>query len=247
MSRIAVAAALAGTCFFALEPASARAADRELIVPFHEGGHLVFDQLAGLRLDPVTGVGFAGPAGVAFHATKADAFSAGAAGAAGDETKTTTVWVSPSADFFVTDHLSVGGVISYAHTWGTLSAAGQETDLPGTSTFLVVPRIGFYAPFGDRFGLWPRVGFGWTSADSVQFASAGGAPVRDTFRAFVLDVDVALVYRFSETFFLKTGPEIGLTLGGRHSQEVAGASAAAADAAVLQIAGSVAFGANVEL
>ena len=29
----------------------------------------------------------------------------------------------------------------------------------------------------------------------------------------VLDVDLALVYRFSEAFFLRMGPEVGVTLG----------------------------------
>jgi hypothetical protein len=218
-------------------------ADRELIVPFHEGGHVVFDQLAGLRLDPVNGVTYAGPAGVAFHDSKADAF---APGAAGSEVKTTTFWLAPSADVFVTDHLSVGGVVEVAHTSGTMSAGGVETDLPGTTTLMFLPRIGFYAPFGDRFGLWPRVAFGWSSVDSVSFASAGGAPVRDTFRSMVLDVDLSLVYRLNETFFVKTGAEVGVTLGGRHTEDVAGTSSAA-DASVLQIGASLAFGANVEL
>ncbi len=218
-------------------------ADRELIVPFQEGGHVVFDQLAGLRLDPVNGVTYAGPAGIAFRTSKADAF---APGTPGSEIKTTTFWFAPSADVFVTDHLSVGGVLEYAHTSGTSSDGGQETDLPGTTTLLFLPRIGFYAPFGDRFGLWPRLAFGWTSVDSVQFASSGGVPLRDTFRSMVLDVDVSLVYRFNETFFTKVGPEVGVTLGGRHTQDVGGTSSAA-EASVLQISGTIAFGANVEL
>ncbi len=245
MSKIlaALAAALLFLC------ARTARADRELIVPFHEGGHLVFDQLAGLRLDPATGVQFAGPAGVAFHSSKADAFQPGQPGSPqpfGSEEKTSTFWFSPSADYFVTEHLSLGGILEFAHTSGTLSSNGQQTDLPGTSTYLFMPRIGFYAPFSDRFGLWPRIGFGWTSSESVQFDAQGGAPVRDTFRAFVLDVDIALVYRFNETFFLKTGPEIGLTLGGRHTQDRSGISSAA-DASTLQISGTVAFGANLEL
>jgi hypothetical protein len=159
---------------------------------------------------------------------------------------TTTFWIAPSADIFVTDHLSLGGLIQYAHTSGTAKSGGQQIDLPGSTSMMFLPRIGFYAPFSDRFGLWPRLAFGWSSVDSVQFASNGGAPVTDTFRSMVLDVDLSLVYRLNETFFLKTGPEIGLTLGGRHSQDVNGTSSAA-DASVLQIAGSLAFGANVEL
>jgi hypothetical protein len=239
MSKVAPVVIAALLFFFAL-PARA---DRELIVPFHEGGHIVFDQLAGLRLDPVNGVGYAGPIGIAFHKEKAEAFTPGANGS---ELATTTFWIAPSADVFVTDHLSVGGFVQVAHTSGTAKSGAQQIDLPGTTTLMFMPRVGFYAPFSDRLGLWPRLAFGWSSVDSVQFASAGGAPVTDTFRSMVLDVDLSLVYRLNETFFLKTGPEIGLTIGGRHTQEQNGTSSAA-DAAVLQISGSLAFGANVEL
>lgn len=218
-------------------------ADRELIVPFHEGGRLVFDQLSGLRADAASGVSYAGPAGVAFHSEKQDAF---APGVAGSETKTTTFWLAPSADVFVTDHLSVGGFVQFAHTSGTRSIAGTSYDLPGTTALTFLPRVGFYAPFSDRLGLWPRVGFGWMSVDSVVFPSAGGQPVTDTFRSMLLDVDLSLVYRFSETFFLRTGPEVGVTLGGRHTMDVGGTSSGA-DASILHLSGTVGFGANLDL
>ncbi|HVJ92332.1 MAG TPA: hypothetical protein VM580_21175 [Labilithrix sp.] len=52
-------------------------AERELIVPFHEAGHLVFDQLSGLRVNPSSGVSYAGPAGVTFRSEKADALVPG--------------------------------------------------------------------------------------------------------------------------------------------------------------------------
>jgi hypothetical protein len=240
---LAIVAALLSFLFAVFFASPARGGDRELIVPFHEGGRIVFDQLSGMRVDPNNGISYAGPAGVAFHTEKADAFAPGAPGA---ETKTTTFWVAPSADVFVTDHLSVGGLIQFAHTSGTTSTNGQQLELPGSTSMTFLPRVGFYVPFSDRLGLWPRLGFGWTSVDSVVFASAGGAPVTDTFRSMLLDVDLSLVYRFSETFFLRTGPEIGVTVGGRHTQDVAGTSAAA-DASVLHLSGTIGFGANLDL
>jgi hypothetical protein len=238
-----VLVALAVAVFFALLPCAARAADRELIVPFHEGGHLVFDQLSGLRVSPTTGVGYAGPAGIAFRSEKADAFQAGAPG---DELATTSVWFAPSADVFVTDHLSVGGFVEVAHTFGSFTSSGQKLELPGTTSLTFLPRIGFYAAFSDRLGLWPRAGFGWTSSESVRFPAVGGAPVRDTFKAMLLDVDLTLVYRFSEAFFVRMGPEVGVTLGGTHTEETAGL-AAAADGSVLSISGVVGLGVNLEL
>lgn len=225
----------------ALASTSARA-DRELIVPFHEGGHLVLDQLSGMRVSTAAGFSYAGPAGVAFRTDKADAFTPGATGS---DVRTTTFWIAPSADVFVTDHLSIGGLVEIAHTSGSAKSGDQSVDLPGQTAMTFLPRVGFFVPIGDRFGFWPRAGIGWTSVDSLAFVS-GGAPVRDTFRAAVLDLDLSLVYRFNETFFLRMGPEVGATLGGRHTQD-SNASSAAADASVVQVSGVTQFGVNVEL
>jgi len=227
----------------ALAVASPARADRELIVPFHEAGHLVFDQLSGMRLD-ASGLGYAGPAGVALRTEKADAFAPGAPGA---ETKTTTLWLAPSADVFVTDHLSVGALLAVSTTSGSATdATGQKLALPGVTTLTLLPRVGVYLPISDRLGVWPRLSLGWTSAGSVVFPAAGGAPVADTFQAMVMDVDVALVWRMTEVFFVKVGPEVGLTLAGTHTEASAGV-AAAADGSVLQISGAVGLGVNVEL
>src|SRR5690349_2847602 len=92
-------------------------AERELIVPFHEGGHLVLDQLSGLRVSPTNGFGYAGPVGIAFRSEKTDAITPGGPAS---EASTTSLWLAPSADVFVTDHLSVGGLIEVAHTWGAV-------------------------------------------------------------------------------------------------------------------------------
>jgi hypothetical protein len=238
------AAALAFAAFLAVALSAPTArADRELIVPFHEGGHLVLDQLSGMRVSTGAGFSYAGPAGVAFRTEKAEAF---APGATGSELHTTTFWIAPSADVFVTDHLSVGGLVEIAHTSGSARSGGQSLDLPGQTAMTFLPRVGFFVPFGDRFGLWPRAGVGWTSVDSLSFVSTGGAPVRTTFRSAVLDVDLSFVYRFNETFFLRMGPEVGVTLGGRHTEESGGQSAAA-DASVIQVSGMTQFGVNLEL
>lgn len=226
-------------------PRAARAAERELIVPFHEGGHLVLDQLSGMRLSTGTGLSYAGPVGFAFRTEKADAF---AVGAPSSELKTTTFWLAPSADVFVLDHFSVGGLVEIAHTRGSGTSGEQSVDLPGQTSMTFVPRVGFYAAFSDRLGLWPRVGLGWTSRDTLRFSSNQGstAPTTQTFRAMVLDLDVSLVYRFNETFFLRMGPQVGVTLGGRHTME-SGGSGAGADGSVVQVGGLTQLGVNLEL
>lgn len=242
-ARVVASTVLLLVVLLLLAPRSARAGDRELIVPFEEGGHLVLDQLSGLRVSPASGVGYAGPAGVAFRTDKADAFLPGGPS---DEMKTTSIWLSPSADVFVTEHVSVGGFVEIAHTFGSVTTSGQKLELPGTTALTFVPRVGFYAPFSDRIGLWPRAGFGWTSSESVSFVAAGGAPVRETFKSMLLDVDLALVYRFTEAFFLRVGPEVQVTLGGSRTRE-AGGQSAAADGSVVSISGVLGFGANLEL
>ncbi len=237
-SRLVLALALLFCCWS--RPARA---ERELIVPFHEGGHLVLDQLTGLSVDPTSGAAYSGALGVAVRTQTSGALTPGGATS---ETSTTSLWLAPAADVFVTDHLSVGGRIEVRHTWGAIEGGGQRLELPGTTSMTFLPRVGFYVPFGDRLGLWPRVGAGWTSHESVSFVSTGSPLARDSFHAVLLDVDVALVYRFGETFFMRAGPAVGLTLGGRRSTE-SGGSTSGASGSVLQFSGLLAFGMNIEL
>ena len=234
--------ALAAFAFVVLFAPASRA-ERELIVPFHEHGHVVLDQLSGLRINTAQGFSSAGPVGIAFRSDKSDALTPGAPSS---ETSTTSVWLAPSADVFVTDHLSLGAHVEVGHTWGAIEGGGQRLELPGATSMTFLPRVGFYVPFTDRIGLWPRVGIGWSSVESVSFLSTGSAAVRETFRAMVLDLDLALVYRFGETFFMRAGPELGVTIGGRRTLETSGTSAGAGGS-VLAVSGVVGFGVNLEL
>lgn len=218
-------------------------AERELIVPFHEDGHLVLDQLSGLRIAPSSGTSYAGPAGIAFRSERTDSLTPGGAAS---ETSTTSLWLAPSADVFITDHLSIGGLVEVTHTWGAVEGGGQRVELPGATSMTFLPRVGFYVSFTDRLGLWPRAGIGWSSAESVSFLSSGSVPSRETFRAMILDLDLSLVYRFAETFFMRAGAEIGVTLGGRRTFEVDG-TRSGAGASVLQLSGVVGLGMNLEL
>lgn len=236
-----LAAALATFVLLLLVSRTARA-ERDLIVPFEEGGRLVFDQVAGVHLGAQSGVSYAGPLGVAFHDDKADAI---VPGAAADHTKTTTLWVAPSADVFVTDHVSVGGLVEVSHTFGKTSVGGQDVELPGTTSMSFVPRVGFYIPIGDRFGVWPRLGLGYARTESVAFAAQGGTPVKETMQSMLLEADLAVIYRFDETFFLRAGPSVSLTLGGRREQEAGGVQAAS-DASAIAFGGVVGFGVSLD-
>jgi hypothetical protein len=220
-------------------------AERELIVPFEEGGHVVLDQLSGLRLSSTDGTSYAGPAGFSTRSTKLDALAPTGAGN-GRESTTTTLWLAPSFDWFVTEHFSVGALLEVRHSWGSVAGDGQRLELPGTTSLTVLPRVGFYVPFSDRIGLWPRASVGYASVGSVSFAGAGGAPVKDTFHAMMVDLDLSVVYRFGETFFMRAGPELGATLGGQSTEDNGSASAGASGVA-WQVSATVGFGMNLEL
>lgn len=243
MRRCFVLVLLALAVFFAARPA--RAADRELIVPFHEGGHLVLDQLSGMRLSTGTGVSYAGPIGFAYRTEKMAGLH---------ELETTTYWVAPSADVFVLDHFSVGGLVEIAHTTSAAKLGAQSFDIPGRTSMAFIPRIGFYAAFSDRLGLWPRIGVGWTSREEVSFGtspagggtSLGTGASTETFRSMVLDLDLSLVYRFNETFFIRMGPQVGVTFGGRHTLDSPTGSLSA-DGSVVQFGGLTQLGVNLEL
>jgi len=68
-----------------------------------------------------------------------------------------------AVDYFVIDHLSIGGALAFV-------SASDDTDGPGgdvdRSAFLLAPRVGYAIPFGAVAGFWPRGG--------LTFVSEGG-------------------------------------------------------------------------
>lgn len=57
-------------------------------------------------------------------------------------------------DFFVIDHLSIGGSLGYFHV--NVDRPRGDTSADG---FLFSPRVGYALDFSDSFGFWPRGGF----------------------------------------------------------------------------------------
>src|SRR5512140_1434097 len=93
---------------FVLVFTSARAAfaQRELLNTMGAKHTLSIEQVAGFRVN-ASGFSYAGPIGFATQSATETQFGNG-----GDVTvKTTSFWFAPSADFFVIDQLSLGGVI----------------------------------------------------------------------------------------------------------------------------------------
>ncbi len=67
-------------------------------------------------------------------------------------------------DFFVIDHLSVGGSLGIFHiNW---DAGPGDQDATG---FLLYPRVGYAINFNDTFGFWPRGGLTIRNGDDEDF------------------------------------------------------------------------------
>ena len=208
---------------FVLVFTSARAAfaQRELLTTMGAKHTLAIDQVAGFRVNS-SGFSYAGPIGFATQSYTETGFGNGN-GNGGDTTvKTTSFWFAPSADFFIIDHLSLGGLIelttqSQSITTNPNANATTTTDQPTTTGFAFIPRIGYLFALSDRFGIWPRGGLGYASRQTLAADNNPNVQLKNTQYGFLLDIDVGFIYRPVEPVFFRLGPELSTTLGASHS------------------------------
>jgi hypothetical protein len=174
---------------------------------------LVLDDLSGFRASTVGGVAYAGPIGFSTSSYNVNVFGANGTVAGTETVSSTTVWVAPSADYFLFEHLSIGGVIELAYNTSsynqTIYDTTQHNSLPSTTSFTVIPRAGWMFDLAKHWGLWPRLGlgFGVLQEDPISQAGAGNATTASTSTTFLLDVDVGVIYRMDPRFYLRAGPE----------------------------------------
>jgi hypothetical protein len=66
-----------------------------------------------------------------------------------------------AGDYFVIDHLSIGGALGYAHVSLTDQPPGLNNNESTQSghVFTFAPRAGYALSFNDKIGFWPRAGF----------------------------------------------------------------------------------------
>ena len=225
---LAVGVALVGA------PRVASAQARALMTPTGGRGQLSIDELTGFRL-ATTGVSYAGPIGVSFQRFGTDDF-----GVSNRTTveHTTTFWLAPAADYFVIEHLSVGGLVEIVSTSGSVdtpNGSGTATvsnDLPSTTAFTILPRVGYMIPLGDRGGIWPRGGLGYASRQFVF--NAGANATKQTFSSVIVDIDVGFLFRLNETFYLMGAPDVTFGLGGSHSATANNGASVSASASLFQ-------------
>ena len=205
-----VAGVLAAIAVSFATPASA-----ELLTPTGGKGQLVLEQVAGFRAGGAagpdsSGLSYAGFLGFNYSKYSQDDNTGGGYTAY----RYTSFWIAPSADFFVIDHLSIGGLIEVSTTSSVrdrkdnANAGVSSTDQPTTTNFTILPRVGWMFGIGDRFGIWPRVGAGFASRQTAIDPNT-----KTTFSGFILDADVSFILRVNETFFVNLTPEFSFLPG----------------------------------
>jgi hypothetical protein len=113
------------------------------------------------------------------------------------------VTLAPAVDYFVADHVSIGGqvVIVYARTGPAKLTA-----------FGLGPRVGYEFAVSDRVSFWPKVSIVYTTANVDSGASTLGGSV--TFDGWSLGADLyaPFVFHVAPHFFVGLGPDASTQL-----------------------------------
>lgn len=120
----------------------------------------------------------------------------------GVDGSTTTLLLRPAIDYFVIDNLSVGGFLGLEYT---------STDGGSSTSFAIGPRVGYNIPFSERFSVWPKAGFSFSST-SVDIDGIDGPSRTNT--ALALNLFVPVMFHPVEHFFLGFGPALDTDLSG---------------------------------
>src|SRR5579872_1389749 len=116
---------------------------------------------------------------------------------------TTTIAITPAADYFVVDNVSVGGFIPFSYTTG---------DNFHTTTIGIGARAGYLFAFSDQFAIWPRGGLSYASTSSDT--TVAGMDVSNSAGHLALTAYVPFLLTPANHFFLGLGPEVSTQVTG---------------------------------
>ncbi len=122
-----------------------------------------------------------------------------------------SVAFSPSIDWFVIEHLSLGGSISTSYS-------GAKSGLTSSNTFSaqIGPRIGYVIPISRRFSFWPRLNLSIGGSDTKQrFSDVGPTHLQGLNLATTLYTPFE--FEVATHFFLGLGPSLTLNAGPRNA------------------------------
>jgi hypothetical protein len=163
-------------------------ADRELLVQTGEQGQISADGLAGFRTGLYSDTAYQGLVGASMRETKL----------LGQSVTELRAYVAPSFDVFAVEKVSVG----LAAEFGARKLGPQNAKLD----FAFMPRAGYSIRATDRIAVWPRLGLGYVSKLDPS--------VQRRFSGFVTRIDIGLLYRINEVFYIRTAPELSFTFSG---------------------------------
>jgi hypothetical protein len=129
-----------------------------------------------------------------------------------------------AGDYFVIDHLSLGGAVGYSHISVSRPGPGNTTLSTSGDSFLFAPRVGYAHMFTNLIGLWPRAGF------TYRTLSAGDNSSHD----LALTLEVPVMFTVIPHVAFWGGPTFDIGLGGSQSTQ-AGAVTQSLDFNVTEI------------
>jgi len=121
---------------------------------------------------------------------------------------TTTITLRPAVDYFIANNLSLGGFIGLDY----VKASGSHA-----TTFAIGPRVGYNLAFSDRFSVWPKLGFSYSSTDVSTDVPTGPNTETSTGASgshIALNVFVPVMFHPVPHFFLGFGPALDTDLSG---------------------------------
>lgn len=122
-----------------------------------------------------------------------------------DSGSTTNLQLRPAFDYFVIDHLSIGGFVALDYS---KVPAGDST------TWGIGPRIGYDIPLSDRFSIWPKVGFSFASTSTSTEVDSPLVDGDATSSNVALNLFAPVMFHPVEHFFLGFGPALDTDLSG---------------------------------
>jgi hypothetical protein len=127
----------------------------------------------------------------------------------------TAFYLVPALDYFVIDHLSIGGEIGFAHIDSSndvnVGGTTRSTSNPGIDLFGLQARVGYNIDITRQFSIWPRGGLGF------RYVSNPDAAANTTANEFFLNVDVPILWHPVDHFFIGVAPSFNVALSGTYS------------------------------
>jgi hypothetical protein len=119
-----------------------------------------------------------------------------------------------AGDYFIIDHLSIGGALGYSHVSVSNPAINGTTTSVGTDSFLFAARAGWAYMFTDIIGIWPRGGFTYRTLN----------PGATSGHVLAFTAEVPVVFTVIPHVAFWAGPTLDLGITGSRSQTVGAAT-----------------------